>query len=983
MGGVIIKLIEEINVNKNYIETLYQKLIDIYNKDPFNFLLLCENRIFLKSITEYIIKKNPKSTYTKNMKTLDKFAVDFLTLQNYNKKILSNEFFHLFIPEVFKQINNLPIIKKLKNSPNELNSFIELFKIYRELNRSKTDYIKLNKKYDLYSKELEKNILLRNILEETDNHYTQYLEKNKEYTDMSLILEKLSKECINITNKNIVFITDPESSPKIYEIIENLSQNNQLLQIKNIIKTENIIKNSYYYSVKNEILQTESIVNDIKDKIINKNENPESFCIITQDEKESREIASKLLKINVPYKFTNKFKLKNSKLVKTVIFILDNIFKQYNQDNYIKLIDLLFINQRKISMNDYNKLYKKYRLYNEDQNNWIEKMKTKINELKKVEQTSDEEDYSNDNEIEKLNELIKITSNSLDFINNLRNQKDSLESTFNTISNHLLSLTKESFLELEIEKEALKTTETLIKDIESLYKLIHGTENYNSLKAYNYLKNIIISKNYNIKNINYGCVEITDFINSQFIHNKTKYFSNFSDENYPLMSINSIIKSTSDDLSPHYELKETQEKIKLLYATSLSKENYLITPNETIKGEKKIISTYASEIAQKGQDEMYIRNSYIEYNTKKIFNSEDWENYLLSNNLIEDKENKINKLKSYVNDPIPSFKVLNDYKISQISASKLSLFVDCQFEFFVKNILKIYPEIDETKFFEGNIKHKILEKYYKNNPIKNQIPIQNEDKIKDELSKYFEEEFKNSAPEELKHKIIKDNLKEKILEDLTKAIIEMYNKYFSCLENDLQYEKVLENEFEIIENINNYKAKSIIDRIDLLEDKSLCIIDYKNSDSSFKLEQILFYYNILLKNEKWNEKLNNKTIYLKFQPLKTEKGKLQNNYFLKIEKEKLYLIAKGNKKYTETELNTYFDWFDDMMDEFNDRKNIPISLSDNNIQNFKNHLIKNKDLKIKTDLQKDKSCKGHSFNCDFSEICSNYSYLKNYEEKWG
>jgi ATP-dependent helicase/nuclease subunit B len=917
---------------KGFLPAVSKKIKEIYSENIFDFLFLTDDMNLLKTITEEIIENSKESIYTKNFKTISKYTVEIYK-QRKEKEILPNDFFEIFFEKIEKNSSNL----------------IQIFKIYRELEFFK-EHISKDSKYSLYQKEFSENIYLSEKMEKLENKYNTFLKNNPEYTDMSLVF-KYILENIEIENKNIVIFT-AQDSPFINALIEKIKDKNTI----HIINTNKQIpeKLGEIVKTKNDLLEIQSVVSDIKDKIINQNLSPEDFQIIAQNENQVFEIMDLLEKIKVPYKTNYKFNLKNSQIVKTILYFYEYIFEIRPKD-ISKMIDFFYIKNSRLNTTEFENLFNRFRLYNQEQKNWPE--------IIKAEKENQLQDYEDENaeKIDQIEEFERLINYFLEDIQSIQQaiQEQKLSESLDIVLKKYFD-TEKYKEELIIEKEQMINFKNIIRKTEEVQELLK--KETNSKKIFKIVSQTIENKNYQLKNINSNCVEITDLYNSQYTIKKIKYFLDFTMQNYPILTLNPTIKSTSKQLSKHYQNEEKEQRTMLLNASTTSQKNYYMFPNTNLKGEENTLSTYASEIAETQNNAIYTKQNYIETNPEYIFDETEYD--LLNT---ETKE-EFKKQKENIENPLEGFKNLEYETPNKISFSRLDSYKKCEFYYYLKYILKIYPEIDRTKFFEGSLKHVILEELFKKYPQKSQIAGMLEETLREKISELFEKHYPKMAFEDLKYQTRKDIYKENIVEDLTTFVFEMTK----------EYEEVIDTEREIIREVKGYQAQAFIDRIDKTEKGELRLIDYKNSNSSYKLEQLLFYYNILLKDPEWNQKINQNTTILKFQPLKKDKGKIPKDYHTIINKNVLS-IMKQRGGYVDIENTEYFDWFDQLMDKFDKKENKPLMITEKaKYQNFIDKL-KDKKLKVKNDNNNKEECKGYLFNCDYYDLCTNMQYLKKQE----
>ncbi len=142
--------------------------------------------------------------------------------------------------------------------------------------------------------------------------------------------------------------------------------------------------------------------------------------------------------------------------------------------------------------------------------------------------------------------------------------------------------------------------------------------------------------------------------------------------------------------------------------------------------------------------------------------------------------------------------------------------MSCEFKGFTNrlNLIEIKdPSIGISKLEQGNIVHKILERFFNEIQSSSDLKHLSETKIDELIDTHSE-----SALKEIPQSNFKTNEKERL-----KRVIKQY----LSLENNREYFEVIETESESQVNISGLKFSTRIDRMDRLKDGSKLIIDYK------------------------------------------------------------------------------------------------------------------------------------------------------------
>jgi len=227
------------------------------------------------------------------------------------------------------------------------------------------------------------------------------------------------------------------------------------------------------------------------------------------------------------------------------------------------------------------------------------------------------------------------------------------------------------------------------------------------------------------------------------------------------------------------------------------------------------------------------------------------------------------------------------------------------------------------------------------------------------------------------------------------------------------YNSVLESEYSVSGKYKDYNLFARIDRIDILEEDvmfdidkrknelkpaekfektALSIIDYKNS-RSFQSEQLLFYYYILLSNPDWEKKMEEKSIFLSFLPMKEKDiGKKDALKWFKIENNHVYIKYAGNSNsYNQISLKEFERWFDEVINAIKNAEFYPVFIDDGSKLKLRFlDYLKMKEYSVQNSAEKYYTCgggynpNGKDNKCEYYRLCSilgwgKYINLKNRE----
>lgn len=758
--------------------------------------------------------------------------------------------------------------------------------------------------------------------------------------------------------------------------------------------------------------EVKNICNEIKNKILYENYSPEDFGIISPGNRYSIAFAEYLKKIQVPFRYKNDIPLSESKIVNIIMQPFRTIIRGYEIDDMLALIEAGYAGDINITIEDTELYLKKLNLYYVFQKSSLknrkkmfrEKISLKIYELKSV--------YNNTDEIERISkqlseytELKRIFENLFSFfddtIEKLREPKiENIRAVIREwFKNKIINTEKvKNYRDNDIsgEMNALREFERLLLKIENnLGKLIDG--NYTLDRVYKIITGICETETYRESQRYENVVEIMNLNDSRFVSKKIKYFTGFTEEFYPAVSVNPFVTSIFN-INNSFRINEKMFRRNLMVSMIFSENIIFSRPQTTITGEQILSSPYEKEFIKRFKASVY--NKYknkkdiIEKDPENIY---DFENYVLycvfkgiKNEKTEDFINNIEEIKK-INEN-PQWKGINRRKINYFTHNRMSAYVDCPLKYYYSYEANISGDKNFAVFSTGLIKHAVLKEFFDKYPYYHNLAnlVLNPEELYTEIKKITEKKWEEAEKfHNYDQSIIKIIETEKITEELKDVLGEMVKKYFSVAKKDIiYYNRVIENEVSVKSEIElpygrKIKTNTRIDRIDELdynfifkldkseiyEEKTYAVIDYKNSHS-YQSEQLFLYYFTLLSSEEFGRLFEGKDIYLKFLPLKTDKD--SSKLFIKIQGENFILKKQGNSNtFISVPTEEFTDYTERVIKNIEESDFTPVSFRERKNKRFLSE-IREKYGTRDTD-EKYYDCP----TCEFAKICKNTEYIKN------
>ncbi|NUU94915.1 hypothetical protein XO10_01155 [Marinitoga sp. 1135] len=1026
-------------INRDAFRVINQYAVEMFRRyEPTSLFI---DRDFLKAyiakeLEDLIEKEKNNIEFRKYVKTLakSKQAIEYL-LEIFEKK------WEISRIEDEKLIENHPLYSEIDK---DMESDNNLFKLYKHLEEKLEDI--LNTTFD-DSKNNGKNYDQISIYKW---FYKELPEIEKKlgktlvisgFFDVPPILNKVLKTLFDMFDNVIFFAWNPiddESFESLENIVYFLKNEGFSGSYKKESLKELFLNTTFQKGVfKNTVLEIENIAKEIKRKIIYENYQPDDFGIIVPDSQTANAFAEFFEELKVPYRLKNDMPLSESVMVSKLLLPLKTKYSGYEVEDLLALIEAGYGGERSLSIDEIESLLKTLNLYYDfpkatlksRKEKWLSVVSKRLEEIDKELFDSDEKERLELQraELEELEKILETLFNLLEEID-----KNDFELTYyRELLNTWIKegrIKVENIDKVESELNALYKFHELLLTLEkNLEHLIPGKIKLS--KFYNILSSLIETEKYRISEKYSNTVEIFSLNDSRFVHKKYKIFVSFTDMNYPSIHINPLLSSITKE-NNYSKISELQFR-ENMFISMLFADNVVFTyPKATLSGEEILGSSYEKDFEKLFEIREYpfaIKSEeIIPENTDEIYSLEQAALYFAYNNLKSDLDeineviSEIEKLKEKRDNY--NWVLDTKYPIGDISHNKISTYVDCPFKYYLKYIARIGANKDFSIFYVGNLKHKIMKKLFDKYPTYNSIYslIGDEEKLYEEIKSIAYEEWDNSGVDELKsYKIVKEVEIEDISQDLIftiKKLIEFYIHFKNSKIKDeqkkiIKYKKVLKSEFPVSGKYENYNLFARIDRIDILEedvifdiDKSknelipvgkeekeaYSIIDYKNS-KSFKSEQLLFYYYILLSNSDWKEKLKEKSVFLSFLPMKEKDfNKTDALIWIKIKNDDLYIKYSGNSNsYSQISLKEFESWFNEVVDAIKNSEFYPVFINDDEKLKFRFlDYLKSKGYNVRNSNEKYYACKGNdnpnglSIKCEYYSLCKimgfgKYINLKN------
>lgn len=723
------------------------------------------------------------------------------SLKQTKSTILTKEEFFTFLLKHFLNYNingdeenilYLIINNIIKNKKYDNFSVLELIKTYNN------SYLSLNKnnlEYYHHDQDIAKQIL--DICNLVDQKITYYNIKilSKSLYELCTYLKQTNNIYFAIKNIEYMHLIDLNflqaqiiknlSLNKIYtkiyfplELIDNLHSpinnlisffetdiNNNYLDIifTKLRNNKNIIKTFHEYDQYSESVKIAKKIKYLKQQNVS-----DSVAIVIDDNNQALIYQQSLLAYGITSNFSTKSLYNNDLSYLLTIFLSLKIF---SSKKYINLLLNHKIIRKKYDLEkiNYHQILHEIGFVTED-NNYINNYLNNLNKFTKYYDKKDD-----------LYKLINVFSD-LFFCLNLFKNSDLI---FNYIDHTITTINKISH-----------DSCLLINSLNNIKKI--GINNEISLKNYydflfNYLRNIVVTQPVN---------------NIEFVSLKNSFFRSFDHVFFPNMIqdiyidnllFNSLFTNTkkSINLSAYiYDYAFTQKSFNDFF----SKYNNTEQDNEYLN--------IVSLLEKKYSENSLFKNAYQQREKFFLYNKTDDYAFLL---------NSLNTEKAFLGK-------LQRTPVKSLTPTFVESFSQCAYAGFLRSILLVSvnkESIDPKKRYLGQIAHKVLEVFFKNNHTLIQLPSLIDMITKDFMHKYY------FANENLFLNLI-DELKvslHNLIQELKKLPYEttFIEKAFGVGKHEI---------LSILSyNNNNYNLGGIVDKINK-HNKKYIIIDYKLSSIS-------------------------------------------------------------------------------------------------------------------------------------------------------
>lgn len=604
--------------------------------------------------------------------------------------------------------------------------------------------------------------------------------------------------CLNENNRSTQTILDYsynvisqddcrlENNPKF--ITKNISKKLTAKNKKIAEKSRKIQKHQF-----NSVIQENNFVVDEIIKILNsdempKNENEEpdlsQIAVLTSSNEELKSFAELLKNKGILFQIRDSkdiFEIKSVILTYFYLKVLEN-----NKLYMDKLFGLLLYAPFNFNSDDYNFLISKAAINNEK--DFITIIKENINH-----------NWIDKN---KVNNFLK-TFNELKEEKNNRDLKEIILSVINKTG--ILSY-------------YTSTPINRYDNIMGLKKLLEVAENFSKFKntysITDFVKYLDISFNNDIKIKTEEDIFTKNAIQLTTIHSsKGREYSYVFMVNLISSKWEGFINGCSDDFSLPIKdypnkyadlkelrsyLKKTEQLKKLFVGITRAKYGLYLTFSDRNEKQTQTLTKYLSSLDNPNLIEYHYHEMDSEKNIIEI-----------SKTMTQENLSKSLKLRNQIELRMEDF---------ILSATSMNSYLNCPKDFLLNYVFKIPVKDSDTSVLEyGNTIHAVMESIYKNNSTYPSIR---------EIKELFKNEL-NKRP--FKAQGIRESYEQRGLENL--------EKYYPTLILT-PIDKVIETEMDITADFENWKIKGKIDRVDLNDDGTYTIYDYKTGNGEGKNSKI-------------------------------------------------------------------------------------------------------------------------------------------------
>lgn len=1029
---------------KQVADLVAKKINKTINRDAF--------RVINQYITELLIKNEPDSVVLekdflqvyikKEIEDLIEKEKNDTEFSDYLKIISKSQKSTDYILDIFEkewEITRLKNTDSLKYSENfeefhtSFNEDSNLYKLYKYLQNSLEDI--LNSKFDNSVKN-EKNYDPTSVYKWFVEEFKNDKKKKKliisGFFDLTPLTSNVLTKLFDMFETVDFYIFQKLNDRSFFSLngVYNYLLDNEFDVSTKSINLKKAFENKIFRIIRmsDNIDEIQKISGMIKKHLINNEYAPEEIGIVIPDDSYGTIFADYFEEIGVPYRFKHDIPLSDSQIVKILMQPLKTVVRGYEVEDLLAMIETGFGGDSSLTMEQIEGYLRHLNLiYSSGKSSlksrkeeWLEEIENFEKELKVNLINSDEKERI-EKQLEEIKNLKSLFLNLFDILKDvLKNRKSFSVSSYRKLlqkwfKEDILKIGRlEEYLDdiyenkmIHSEINALKTFESLLlKTEKSLEKLLKNEKNIKIEKFYKIISELTQIETFRDSERYSNTIEIMNLSDSRFVYKKKKFYTGFTEDNYPVMANNPFLNSIINEQGNIMRLAEKGFRRNLIISMIFSDEIILTNPIATLSGRQILSSPYEKEFIKLFNitpEKMYKnRREIIKQNPDQIFSHNEAILYYILNN-IEISDKTFEKTKIEIEN-LSKYKKENNWKIDDktninyLSHNRTSTYVDCPFKYYLSNIAKISGEKDFSIFAEGNLKHKIMEKLfikYPNYTQMKELEIDME-KLKAEIKKIANEVWDETVYDEIsRYEAVKTVEIEKISEDLILSIQNHINEYIKIRKNmELNYSQVVKTEEVLQENLDFIKHKNIflntrIDRIDLLNGNyeyrlyefddmmsgsAYSIIDYKNK-YNIQSEQLFLYFMTLKNNEEWKHKFEKASVYLKFVPLSEEKTKMGDK-FIKIQNETVILKKPGNsKEYVNFHISEFYKWMDRLLDSIENSYFVPIAKEDRKIRRFIEEMKEIYDCRDTG--EKYYECEF----CEFRNICSSLEYLDNFKVK--
>ncbi|WP_190615227.1 PD-(D/E)XK nuclease family protein [Tepiditoga spiralis] len=1045
-------------LKNTHFDEVAEKVKKLYEKDPLNFLFIGPSGFYVKQVADRVAKKLNKTINRDGFRVINQYITEIFKVYNPTSIIIDRDFLKIYIEKEIEDLierekNDVEFSKYvnvLSKSTKSTEYILDIFEKKWEINKiedkkaltysnvylnlenmeTNTNFYKLYKKLE----ESLENILNKKFNDEINigqNYdsisiykwfYTNFKDKLGKnivisgFFDISPVTSKVLEKLVDSFENSHIYAWEMlkdrsfESLKGFYKFMDDkikVSKRKQIL-LKDVFKEKNIS----IYRTSDIVLEVEKISKDIKKKIL-VGIQPEEIGVVVSDAMTAKMFSDYFDEINVPHRFKDDNPLSQSRIVSILLQPLKTVVRGYEIEDMLAMIESGYCGKININIDEFEKYLKKLNLFYSSKSSlkkrkdeWNSAFEDEINKLKySIKNTEESERVKR--ELETLNELLRVSEDLFKLLKEI--EESSKNFNVSTYREFLKKWEEEEILEIKTLKKyenfevinseiiALKEfSKMLIKTERTLEKII-GDKKINISKFYRIINDLCEIEKFRSSEKYSNTIEIMNLSDSRFVNKKYKYFIDFTENNYPKVSINPFLTSMNI-ANESLKISEKMHRRSLFISMIFSENIIFSTPISTLDGEPILSSPYEKEFFKYfdiKEVKMYgEKKEVIPKDADEIFSELEKDMYYILQNKDFNLTKEVKNLKENIKNN--KWKINEKTKIGTISHNKVSTYVDCPFRYYLSYIAKIRGDKDFNIFSEGLIKHAAMKTLFGEYPYYDHMDnlYLNREKLINELSNIIEEIWKEMITEGLeKYSAIKEVEIEKISEELYESIGEILKDYINMGKKlKLNYSDVLKTEYFEETNIKigkyKLKAEARIDRIDKtngnyiylmdqfednLKPEAYSIIDYKNK-ASFQSEQLFLYYKVLENSKEFD--LKNKDVYLKFQPLDGS-GKMGDK-FIKIQKDMFIIKKKGNsKQFLALDLKEYENWFEKILSNIEESNFDPISIKDREIKRF---------LEETSEKYGNRKTGEKYYECEYCQylkLCSMLEYLKNFKVKKG